>query len=208
MKACIKRQRARAIGRRGKEAWDQMLSGLAWKAHGDQPDEEGLGQRGARLEARYCLGYGEGTSLESKGTWRSWGPMTLDSVCSPLKGSFNQRPVAVRCVEPQRRGGLEGGWLETGKYSLVMCFLPGSLSGRTTPDGAGRARYRAASSVSIGVRHPTQNHEDWEMPPNASQQEWKPTLWPSTWAQTISPPHSCGTTESLTGENPRLFSPT
>lgn len=39
-KARMKRQRAGPLGRKGKKAWDQRMSGLAQETNGGQPDED------------------------------------------------------------------------------------------------------------------------------------------------------------------------
>lgn len=78
-------------------------------------------------------------------------------LCSPLKGSFNQRPVARHCEELRYGDGLEEGRLETGKHSLNLSFLPGGLVGKKSLMWSGAARHGAANSISMEVGHSAQS---------------------------------------------------
>lgn len=125
-------------------------------------NKEGLGQRGTRLEAECCLGHRGGF------TRRKWigscGPWTPYCLCSLLKGSFNQRPVAGFCGELWYGGGLEEGRLEAGKSSLVMCFLPRGPFGRGIPNVEQRSKAQG-SQFYKSVGGAFAQSLDQEMPP-------------------------------------------
>lgn len=71
-------------------------------------NKKGLGQRGTRLEAGCCLGHRGG--FTRRGKWKgSSGPRTPYCLCSLLKGSFNQRPVAGYCGELKWLGRRQAG---------------------------------------------------------------------------------------------------
>lgn len=139
-KSCKKRQ--------GGLGPDDIRTGMEnqWSSDRRRMREEDLGRGEHIWKPSAALGIWRGASLERKGNWRrSWCSMTPNFLCSPLMGPFNQRPVDACCVELQYRGSLEGGWLR----STTVCFLPGRLSERRTPAGAGGARFRTANSVSM-----------------------------------------------------------